>query len=635
MSAGFAGFKTTCRVAVFFLLGGVLALQGTPALGDSAEAILARLAEDGDIAAAEAAAERTFAQTALYAEARDTAAFADAAHAFWLTHWIAQAKPANAAALTKRLLARPAAARELAYLIDSSDDIPAVFALFVKLDDRFGEKINDFPGLTAALCVVHDRTIQRNINENDVVATDPVELFAFYTAHEKQMLFGLREVPGPLLVWVVDSTASIDEMEWALREYAGDRQVGRRFFEIDYDYDHALKGTPKKVTQKGFSLPNIKRYGGVCADQAYFAVEVGKAIGVPAAYTVGRGGDVGHAWVGYFQQRGRTGAWNFNEGRYKSYQGVRGITEHPQTGRWVDDSYVSVLAEGITLPPQKRYAAAGMVTAAAVLGQLGDVEVTDVAHTFAAGRPQGARQHQSESEGEDDGAGTPPDEAVKLPQPVRGTSVKDRLALLTAALKVDPGDARGWYLVAGMAERGELSLAQKKTWAQYVTKLCGDRYPDFAVAVLRPIIASIDDTAQQSKLWDNALARFRRRSDLAAEIRMTQGALWEEARDYRKAAACYEDVIRRYGNAGPFIVPALERFEALLNTAGRGERVTVLYREAFKSLDLPDRFAPQFAQQSNYYRVGQRYLAKLQDAGDTAAATKLRDEIAKNTGLKP
>ena len=63
----------------------------------------------------------------------------------------------------------------------------------------------------------------------------------------------------------------------------------------------------KKVTAAGWSLPNILQHGGVCADQAYFAVTVGKSIGVPTAYTIGLGGEVGHAWVGFLQARGKRG----------------------------------------------------------------------------------------------------------------------------------------------------------------------------------------------------------------------------------------------------------------------------------------------------------------------------------------
>lgn len=82
------------------------------------------------------------------------------------------------------------------------------------------------------------------------------------------MFFGVRNVPAELLAWVVDTTAAIEEMQWALAKYRGDPAVGSRFFDIEYDYAAFKTGATKKVTEAGFNLPNILKHGGVCADQA-------------------------------------------------------------------------------------------------------------------------------------------------------------------------------------------------------------------------------------------------------------------------------------------------------------------------------------------------------------------------------
>ncbi len=583
-----------------------------PTVAQKADAILTQLAADGDTAAAHDAANQLLLQTAIYRPTTATDAWAEAGFAISLTRLFVKAELDDPAAVTARLLARPRAARELAYLAEpQGDDLKKVFALFLKLDDAFGPDTDAFPGLTAALCVVHDRPITRHINENQVSATDPLALFRYYRDHEDKMLFGVRDVPGPLLVWVVDSTEPIPQMNWALDEYAGDRAVGRRFFDIDYDDNHFRRGAPKKVTQAGFSLSNIRKFGGVCADQAYFAVQVGKAIGVPTTYTRGRDGDVSHAWVGYFEQRGRTGGWNFSEGRYSTYQGVRGIVEHPQFGGAVDDSLVSVLAEAITLPPPQRYAAAAMVNGALLLN--------------AVASQDGFDPHVVKP---------PPPQLAGNAHPLRTAAFEDGLVLIQQALAIDPGYTAGWFSVADLAEEGKLTEAQKRKWAESVTRLCGDRYPDFAVLILRPILASIDDPDTQHKIWDNAFSQFRSRKDLAAEIRMIQGKLWEDHDQYAKAADAYEDVIRKFANDGPFVIDALERFEALLDRAGRPERIPVLYRETFRELDLPDRMAAMFADQSNYYRVGSRYVDLLESTGDTRTAGRVRAEITRATGLQ-
>ena len=78
-------------------------------------------------------------------------------------------------------------------------------------------------------------------------------------------------------------------------------------------------------------LPNLVRFGGVCSDQAYFASTVAKAMGVPSAVITGTGPDVGHAWIGYLEVRGREAAWNLESGRYDAYKNVRGVAADPQT----------------------------------------------------------------------------------------------------------------------------------------------------------------------------------------------------------------------------------------------------------------------------------------------------------------
>ncbi|MEM9752334.1 MAG: hypothetical protein AAF916_03015 [Planctomycetota bacterium] len=586
------------------------------ALGAAAEnasvetqAIFSRAAEHGDIGLASDEAARLLTEVSLTRHARDVEAFADAGFAFALTTLLEDAALDELPDWFERMTARPEAARELAFIYNPHhDDAEAVLSVFERLDEAFGPQLDTYPGLTAALCVVHDRKIERRVNENQVTGTDPIALFRYYRDHESQMLFGIRDMPAALLVWVVDSTASIEEMRWALAQYAGDRAIGRRFFDIRYDYDHLRRGTPKQVTLEGFTLPNILKHGGVCADQAYFAVQVGKAIGVPATYTRGRSGSTSHAWVGYFEQRGRRGAgWNFNEGRYASYQGVRGVAEHPQTGHPVDDSFISVLAEAITLPATQRHAAQAMVHGArlmdSVANQSGGAAVMEGLVAASSG------------------------------QTVRSASLQDRLSLIESALRLDVGYAAGWMEVARLAEGGALSQAQQRKWAASIIRLCGDRYPDFMITVLRPFLSGVEDPEVQSGLWNQALRKVRSRKDLSAEIRMIQGELWEEAGDLRRSADFYEDVIRRYANGGPYVLDALERFEALLRSAGRDERVVVLYAETFKSLDLPQRKAPQFAKQSNYYRVGSRYAEALRDAGDLRGAEQVASQIERQTGV--
>jgi len=335
----------------FFFIGciGVIAwLATTPARGDDGavptrpvfgqlvsakvKAIFTRLQADHDYGRAAKEANELFDVVAIHAPDTDAYAFVDAAYAVRLSHHFEFMPAEQCDDLLPYLRRFDELAKTLAFLVSDSDKPVGVYGVLKRLIDACGDKPGVWPTLTAALCVVHDSPMERKINENTAIADDPVKLFDFYSANESRMLFGIRVVPAELLIYVVDSTAKIDEMKWALAAYRGDTAVGKHFFDVPYDHEHLRTHRPKRISSAGFTLMNIRQFGGICADQAYFASTIGKAIGVPTAYVSGQSGEVSHAWVGFLQRKGtRDAGWNFDIGRYEAYQGIRGVISDPQT----------------------------------------------------------------------------------------------------------------------------------------------------------------------------------------------------------------------------------------------------------------------------------------------------------------
>ncbi len=459
-------------------------------------------------------------------------------------------------------------------------------------------QLNDFANLAAAICVVHDRPFTRRINEHMTTAPDPVAIFEYYTTNEKLMLYGVRNVPAELLVYVVDTTSSIDEMRWALQRYAGDTQVGRHFFDITYDYGYFKSGTGKKIAGADYTLPNILRFGGVCADQAYFAMEIGKAIGVPTTYTTGSSAEVGHAWVGFLQTHGDRLFWNFDVGRYEEYRGIRGDVEDPQTRHDFPDSAVSLLAELLGTPGHRTQAVDRQASAALTDATL---RIADAAVAGQTIKPE---------------TFDPPlTDARRMPRKV---SVDSALELLAAALNENFADRRAWYVIGALAEQNKLTLDQKRTWSDALLNRCGGKYPDFALAVLAPMIATVDDPATQDRLWQTAFQKFQARADLAAEILMDRAALWEKQNATEKAGNVYLEIINRYCNAGPFVLSALAKAEELLGD--HKEKVLQLYAESWARIQKPEDMAGPFMQQSNWFRVGAMYADRLTAAGQSRQA---------------
>ncbi len=562
------------------------------------DAVLDELAASGDFAAAEVALASGFDEVAATADLAERELFRESAFALRLVRQLAPLDEARRLDQLAYLRGHGELARALVFLVDPRHDAqPKVYALLDRLRRHAGERLGEFPNLAAAMCVVHDEPLERRINENKAGAPDAIRLFDYFTSNENRMLFGLRAVPAELLVYVVDATVSVDEMLWALGRYAGDPAVGGRFFDVEYDVEHFRTGTPKKATLAGWTLRAILAHGGVCADQAHFAMSVGKAIGVPTAYATGMSSEVAHAWVGFLEARGREARWNFDVGRYEEYRGIRGRVLDPQTRRHVADSSVSLLAELAAVPETDRHAAAAYVDAARRL-----VEAPGPVAAPAAG-----------------GAGRAPVQ--------RGPDVESILAVLEQGLRISPGCVAGWHVLRDLAAAGRLDLEQKKRWAGVLNRLCGERYPDFYLEVLAPMIESIPDVREQDALWEKALVLFRGRHDLAASVLTRRGEMWEAAGEPERAGRCYEEIIARYANAGPFVLGALKRAEGILRDQGQERRVLALYERAFASIRMPRDLAGPFYVQSNFFRVGSLYAERLEQAGLAPRAAAVRAQI--------
>ncbi len=506
--------------------------------------------------------------------------------------------------MLKFLLANHELAATMVFLNrPGQQNVSQVYHRLAAMHRELGPMVVAYPNLTAAICAVLYKPLTMQINENKVHSPDPVALFKYYVHYQRAMYFGIRNVPARLLIYVVDSCSSIRSMTWALNKYHGDSMVGQVFFQVPYDYNAYLHGSKKQVDIKGYNLPNILQYGGVCADQAFFASEVGKAIGVPTAYDVGMSSVVGHAWVGFLQQVGNQAAWNFNVGRYSEYRGVVGIVQTPMTRRNEPDSFMSLSGQFIGTTQHQRWNA---------------VVLTDATLRLLSFSATG-------------GKFSPP----PLPTNVFGAmakplinSVPTQLALLKRAVHQCDGYAESWMLVGYLASKGKLTLAEKTLWAGALMRLCGQRYPDFAMAVVQPMIMSVKNPQQQNQFWNRAFRIFApTRFDLAAQVRIMQARLWRKAGHYNRAGRYLMDVITQYANAGPFILKALHQAAALLRRQKHNSKITKLYEVTWARIHAPPRMADPFMHESNWYRVGKLLETRLRKQGKTLLADKVRREL--------
>ncbi len=509
----------------------------------------------------------------------------------------------------------------------AGDDVAGVYRVLGALETADPGRLSDAAlgtggvKLAAAVCVVFDQARRHPTDQTaGPGAPAPAVFDHFRDAHAK-LVFKPDALPVELLTWMVGVNVSRDEMTWALKQHAGNRTVGRLFDTITYDTDNFKRGAVKKIEKAGgYTLQNIKRVGGVCEEQAYFASEVGRSIGVPTALVSAQGADSGHAWVGYLSNSGR---WDFSEGRGDGqYEDLVARAVHPQTLEGVSEGVISLtagLAEtdeadrrlGVALLDAAEVLLEASASASALGGRAGGGSGDDAGGRAARAWPPPAL------------AGVGGDSGVSP----RAAGAGSALAMLEAAGRASPFDERVWLRASALGAGGAMSAKERASWGEAALKACGVAAPDFAMQILAGLFRGEPDPEAQSRLWDWAARKFQSRPDLASAARLAQGDLWAEAGNPGKAWEAYNGVIERFANEGALVMRALTRSEQLLRAERKNGAVLGLYESAFRRVSRPSSQGAAYWRSSNYYQIGKRYADLLRAAGRTSDAERIERQV--------
>lgn len=529
------------------------------------------------------------------------------------------------------LLANPDLAQTLALAIQPEDQPEKVLGMLARVVTERPKLVADdakLAGVIAAICVVYDKPPQHPTlgkmstpiaDHSDSPAArrssgpimsptaptiDPIDVLDHLASIRGRSVFPLERLPVELLVHVVDAKVTPVEQDWAFKAYPGNRTPGMLYDTITYDTASFKYNTPKKIFTEpgGYTLANIKKVGGVCAEQALFASEVGKALGVPSAFVFTRGSTVAHAYVGYLKQQGGTTVWDFSEGRFGEYDDLRGMVICPQTGRLIDTGTLGLTAIWGNDAQGDRELTSAMTILSIRVGELvgGTTEYPPV-----------------------------PPEAMRASTPAKGfrtASIKTQMELLRAGVAKSWAYEPAWRVAMTAAAAGVLDGNERGVWMKAAMTQCARSAPDFALAVASAMIAP-SPAAEQSPQWDALAQQLNRRSDLVAAIRFRQADAWEKADQPAKAWAGYKDVIVRYPNDGTSVVESLAKAEQLLAAHGKGENALDLYKDAFRRISKPKKLSTESMVQSNYFRVGTRYASLLNTAGRKSEAEQVLRQI--------
>ncbi len=164
----------------------------------------------------------------------------------------------------------------------------------------------------------------------------PVALFAYfrdlYSSSDARLAY--ERLSTPALIFVVDTPVPLSELQWARANVRGRASSwGRKYFDIRYDSPR-LDAGQFSWPYGPYTLAAIRRHGGICADQAYYAVLTARAFGIPAMLFTGQGRRGGHGWLGFMKDEGK---WEVDAGRYAYDKYATGYTVAPQTNRRMSD----------------------------------------------------------------------------------------------------------------------------------------------------------------------------------------------------------------------------------------------------------------------------------------------------------
>ncbi|HID23193.1 MAG TPA: transglutaminase domain-containing protein [Planctomycetaceae bacterium] len=466
------------------------------------------------------------------------------------------------------LIAHPEFAEKLFQIITPEDRPAKVLACLDSLRAAWGQRILQHGDLPLAFAVVWDSFAPKRC--------DLRSSYAYYAANPKRFILDFRKLPCYLLKFVVDSPTSIAEREWALHTYGIRSDIGKVFFDVPYD-TWSLKGYRKKIRDVPYTLPNLVEYGGVCVDQAYFAANVAKSLGVPAAVVCGVGERGGHAWVGYVQWDGKRFVWNLNTGRYSSDHYYEGQTHDPQTGKRLTDHTLALDS---------------------ISANLDWARVSDAQNY------------------------------LELSKRMLDAGENDRAArLLDLALKRNPYDRLVWEEAAVLCQRGVINKKRADELLQFVLKGFPE-YPDFSLDIFRKLIELVPekDVKKRTALYDAAFNIYQFRPDLAVQLRTAQGDYLAKhgRRDMRYAAYC--DAITRYLEHGRLVAELTRKVVGMKLEDGDPRSALNLILSVLPYCKEPS-YEDPFAGASAYYRLKKDMAKVYRFLGNEKAALQIEAEL--------
>lgn len=231
------------------------------------------------------------------------------------------------------------------------DYLPRVFEILSELHRRDPAKFKSYPSLALAIAIVFDvppppywphAQVPETVLARQFPA--PAEAFAWWVKQEQlgKLYHRLARLGAAELKFVVDAAAPFAQLEWSQQHvHHALGQLANAYAMVKYKKERVTANQPI-WPGRTYTLEDILKAGGICADQAYFATEIGKARGVPTLLIYGAGNDGRHAWFGFLDGNQK---WQLDAGRYAEQRFVTGYARDPQTWGEFSDHELQFLSQ--------------------------------------------------------------------------------------------------------------------------------------------------------------------------------------------------------------------------------------------------------------------------------------------------
>ncbi|KPJ57601.1 MAG: hypothetical protein AMS16_01265 [Planctomycetes bacterium DG_58] len=467
---------------------------------------------------------------------------------------------------------------------------PHVVKSLEALREKFGEKVDTHPHLALAFAVVFGRAGDASpwaaalgYLRKDRKAPTMEQSFRYYLKYEKSMKFSLTQTPWPLLAYVADNETPLPERLWVLNTF---RRAGKGvYYKVPYDWD-LLKGNPD-IGNRPRTLANIRKYGGVCVDRAYFASRVYKSLGVPSMSVSGAGRRGGHAWVAWVIP-GEKSYELYDEGRFDMDRYYTGTTWDPLSRKNVLDRDVQLLSAALSTS-YKRYLNA-------CIG----------CHVY---------------------------------EMLEGDKRKGKTGLLKDSVEMNPFVARPWRLLADACVEGIATKEEGEKLFDSIFKALAP-YPDLTFEVLAKVLSprlqvegepDKEEIDSNSRVLNRAFQLYEKakRPDLAVKLCLLQGSYFEAVDRKMSALKLYATASEKYAREHYGFREVFDRVLVMLsgqkNLKRRLAFCEVMIKEVPKQRSAFDKKLNQL--NPSYVYVVRAYIRALYAAGKDSLAERWEKKI--------